>query len=315
MYYQVYLKETFPSAFHRICSRELSQIHNLLTQAQQADISIHETRKAVKRIRALLRFSQTWLPKKRFAEENLFFRDFNRQLSALRDRKALSDSLRALAGSLPGKILPKAMLTLANEMQSSLDQEAPSWLAAEGLFSQLSQTAVEHSTHMQEILVKDPSAAQLVSMLQRIYRQGKRAMRNAAESPEAELRHEWRKRVKELNYCLLLFRAGWPALTAVMHKEVSLLDECLGKDHDLAVLADYLSSIEHPSVQTGNRREQILAEIAAQREELFRKALDVGSQVYILPPALFASCIARMWATKSKQALRAIESAPVDLVQ
>jgi CHAD domain-containing protein len=315
MYYQVYPEETFPSAFHRIFGHELSQIHNLLDQPQQADLSIHETRKAVKRLRALLRFSQAWLPKKRSAEENIFLRDFSRQLSDFRDRQVLSDSLRTLAASLPGKTLPKAVSSLADEIQSSLNQEISACLLPEGLFAQLASAAAAHPAHVQELYAKEASVAQLITSLQRIYRQGKRAMRKAAASPEAELRHEWRKRVKELSYALQLLRAGWPALTAAIHKEVSTLDECLGKDHDLAVLADFILASDRPSVQTGQRKAQILAEISARREELFQKALEAGSQVYILPPALFASCIARSWVAKSKQALRSAESAPANLVE
>ena len=75
--------------------------------------------------------------------------------------------------------------------------------------------------------------------LRRIYRQGRRRMREAENEPSTEALHEWRKRVKDLWYHLSLLRETWPAVVGPEADEAHALSEKLGDDHDLAVLWDF----------------------------------------------------------------------------
>ena len=65
----------------------------LTDNKNNADTAIHETRRCLKRLRALLRLVKAELPAEIFARDNTLFRDAARRLSQLRDTAARRETL------------------------------------------------------------------------------------------------------------------------------------------------------------------------------------------------------------------------------
>jgi CHAD domain-containing protein len=135
----------------------------------------------------------------------------------------------------------------------------------------------------------------------RIDRQGRRALRDAGESPTVENLHEWRKRVKDLGYALDTLR---PIHPSVIGQRANLADDLaalLGDDHDLAVLRETLLAGAGPAEAIG----VLLPAIDARRAELQRAAFRLGRKVYCARPRAFAHRLDRAWrAGKAREAAR-----------
>src|SRR3954468_14250518 len=101
MSYRFVKRETVPDGLRRI-ARE--RIENALAELRgETDSSpeeaIHEARKDMKKLRAVLRLARDELGDEVYRRENACFRDAGRELSAVRDADVMLETLRSLDGS------------------------------------------------------------------------------------------------------------------------------------------------------------------------------------------------------------------------
>ncbi|MBU2583490.1 MAG: CHAD domain-containing protein [Alphaproteobacteria bacterium] len=99
-------KEDIAEGFNRIAS---GQIKRALREWKKPDrsIAVHETRKCIKRLRALLRLVKPALPPQVFADENAGLRDIGRLLSVSRDLQVMSETVAELSGEAADDIAEK----------------------------------------------------------------------------------------------------------------------------------------------------------------------------------------------------------------
>jgi len=95
-------------------------------------------------------------------------------------------------------------------------------------------------------LGRDPAAGPetVAGNAGRGYRRGRKAMKRAKESGEAEDFHDWRKRSKDLRYQLEILGPRLPEEFDQLRKEATDLADRLGDLHDLDVLAGTWSAEE-----------------------------------------------------------------------
>ena len=166
--------------------------------------AVHEARKDLKKLRALLRMTRGEVGDGRFRRENACFRDAGRELAGVRDSDVMLETLGAL--DLP----PEMELELRRKIQAGRralgggDERAT---AASGVVSMLR----EARGRVDDWPLKHDSFDALGDGLERTYRRGRLNFRAARADPTVEALHEWRKRVKELWYQHTLLRAALAA--------------------------------------------------------------------------------------------------------
>jgi CHAD domain-containing protein len=123
--------------------------------------------------------------------------------------------------------------------------------------------------------------------LRRIYRQGRRRYARALHAKPRDTRalHQWRKRVKDLRYAAQVFDLK------ELSKRADALQERLGEEHDLALLAARVSAPGSPLAGGGRRRKRtrkaVLKLIARRRARLRKRALREGRRLYKRKPKRF----------------------------
>ena len=185
--------------------------------------AVHEARKDMKKLRALLRLARAELGEDLFRIENAAARDTARLLAGARDAAVMLETLDGLPGRYPA-------LRRALE-----EREAGAEAATEAAIASLREMRKRVSLWPLERDGFGP----VERGLRRVYRQGRRAMRRAEAKPSDENLHEWRKREKDLWYQLRLLRDAWPSPMRAAAAEADALSELLGEDHDLAVLVAF----------------------------------------------------------------------------
>jgi CHAD domain-containing protein len=124
--------------------------------------------------------------------------------------------------------------------------------------------------------------------LRRIYKNGRRRMRDAERDPSTEALHEWRKRTKDLWYHLALLQDAWPAVLKAEADEAHVLSDHLGDDHDLAVLWEF-------ALDRGVDSQRLYAAVEARRGELQESAFGLGRRLYAERPRDFTERIGALW--------------------
>jgi CHAD domain-containing protein len=141
--------------------------------------------------------------------------------------------------------------------------------------------------------VRDDFAA-IAPGLTRVYRRGRRAMRQAYHDGSAESFHEWRKRVKYLRYQLESLEPIWPELIGAHAGRLDDLGELLGDHNDLAVLRQI---VLNDDAATADQRERTLLLVLIHRAslELQYEARTLGSTLYTEAPNLFVGRLGSYW--------------------
>lgn len=271
MTYAIQHDEAVPAAVRRIMEEQIVRAREQLTDSKSPrEKRVHDARKRFKETRALLRLMREPLGKQ-FAIENAWFRDAGRELSAVRDADAMLEALNKL--ELPRHVRNSVTKTLtAARSEVPLDELIAATL--EKLV--VAQARLDLWPELQD------SFATLSAGLARIYRDGRRAMKDA-RTPE-EL-HEWRKQVKTHWYHAQLLRQLWPPMMKAYGSVLEELSRALGDHHDLHVLRE---SVDNPPPE--------LVEAIEQRQrELEDQAARIGRRVYAERPAAFLARFEKLW--------------------
>jgi CHAD domain-containing protein len=232
---------------------------------------VHEARKALKRLRALLRLSRPFLPGKVYQRENDTFRDTGRQLSGARDARVLIDTLDRLA--------PPELPTFVR-LREQLERQAEQTTSpAPALLDTINEARVRVATYP---LPNDGRAEQLLPGLERIYRRGRRALRRARRHSDAEHRHELRKRAKDLWHGTQLLRDLGGKRMRKLRRRAHDLSDLLGDDHDLTELR--ARAVSQPALFSPGELDTLLALIDRRQEELQATAMRCAAKVYRRTP-------------------------------
>jgi CHAD domain-containing protein len=295
-------------ALHRVCLSELNSAITTLRRDPDERRGVHETRKSLKRLRAMLRLVRDTVGYGVYRGENVVLRDTGRRLSAVRSSEVLAKLARAETDALGGAMARESARMLVSELEERHDRAATDLFADRQHVIDLLTTLLCSRARFERwpLVGTDPDAhgvprraipddfGAVAPGVRRVYRRGKRAMAGAAAEPSTETFHEWRKRAKYLQYQLEALRPRLPDVIGGEAIALAELGEALGDEHDLGELAELLVTEPHLVPDDAARHALALA-VATKRHELQRRALRLGARSYHEPPDAFVARLAGYW--------------------
>ena len=305
--YRLRRDELVADGIRRIVRGQLDSAHEQLDGAhEQLDgaserrlgEAVHETRKHLKRLRAVLRLTRGAIGEQAYERESSAFRTAGRRLSAGRDATVLVQTLEGLCERFAEELSPTASAGLREQLTEDHERSLTA-MAQGGADIRGALAAID------EARLRAPGWSfatggfgALGPGMRRIYRRGRRRMRKACSDPTTENLHEARKRVKDLWYAAQIMEPAAPKrmekLASDAHRVADLLDD----DHDLAVLRDYAEGHAR-CFEDDRERQALLAVIDARRRALQRKALKRGRRLYERSPKRFVTKIERGWVKRA----------------
>lgn len=243
-------------------------------EGEQADEAVHDARKSVKKLRALLRLIRPELGGNTYDNFNRALRDAARLLSRVRDAAAVLESF--------DKLVDHAALDRANfaGVRSRLEQARDS----SGGVNSRREVMTQAEADLQQLLsqvecwsLRDHGWQLLSGGFRSTYQRGARALRHASAQPGPESFHEWRKQVKYHWYHLRFLAPLWPGLIKAHAEELEQLSDWLGDEHDLSVLKGHVLAWEDAE---GLPLDEFARAIDQRTDELRARALALGARVY-----------------------------------
>ncbi len=282
MAYRIEQGESLGTAFGRIAAEEIDLAMAQLRRPNRGE-AVHNARKALKRLRALLRSLRVTFPKYLFRAENRRIAAAGRKISPLRDVHVQLRTLGKLkaAASPAGDQVRRQLL----REQSSFFRRIPALRTTVRAMLDVSRQSLASWP------LRKATAADLATGLKRIYKEGRMAFKTARQSPTPVHLHEWRKKAKSLGYGLELIQSfGRPKLSRMILCSDDLT-EALGEDHDLFMVLRSLSK-EHrsnPARDFGS----LAKRISLKRAKLQKRAFKLGGKLYGKKPGGFAQRLER----------------------
>jgi CHAD domain len=261
--------------------------------------AIHETRKALKRLRALNRLLRDGLGEKAFAREEEILRAAARRLAGARDAQVMVSTLDTLLEHQRKLARRRSLIELREVLVAEREVASQRALGAQATRAEVLCELTQLRARAALWRLPDwPSIAVVESDLLRLYRQGRRRHRYAARGKGGtRALHEWRKRVKDLRYAAEML--GVRALA----RRASELGEHLGEEHDLALLHGRLPAPGHAPFK-GKRAKQarkaLLKAISRRRKSLRKRTLREGERLYQRKPKQFVARVRRAHARASR---------------
>ena len=268
--------ELSPVSVRDVLLRQIRGASRVLRKQETlTDETVHQARKKLKRARASLRLLRDAVGKAVYARENAELRDAARPLGGVRDAKVALEALqnllvhekkaprRAVCLKLR-RVLHEARLSLLREVQRAGDV-------------QNSARSIEAAGRRIERWRIPNRGCVLHAGIDRIYRKGRKSLAHVESDCSDENLHESRKQAKYIGQAMEIFEPLKARYLAKRIRRAESIADCLGEDHDLAILQDRIAKL---SAGSHAAYKALLVPIGQRRKKLQRKALKQGRRLY-----------------------------------
>lgn len=277
------------SELQRLVRKELDAAIKRLDKVHPGEREIHQVRKAIKKVRAIVKLLRVPLGS-RYAMEKARLRAAGHALAPLRDADAMPQTMEALRGRYSAVITQALERDVAQELQRRRQ-------AVRRHSRTMASQALRRLRGSRKSLpgrighAGKPSAVR--TGLVRSYETSRSALADLTMQSGAAAFHAWRRRVKEHWYHVQLFEAA-RSEPRTRARTLKALESALGEAHNLALLREIL--LEEPD-RFGGARPTALALGCVQKRQhaLRRQALIVGHRTFTSKPKKFDKTIARWW--------------------
>ncbi len=297
---------------------QFDQVIAGLAEGNDADKAIHEARKAMKRIRALLRLVRPVIGDDVYRMENRILRDAARLIAPIRDGRVLVDTVQDLRERFDRQLRPTAFEGVERALTERHQRVRAVLIHDSGAVRQTiyvlrsararyaAWPTEDDPTHGRHAI---PHRYESVGAgLEATYRRGRDEMRTAIDQPTAEHFHLWRKRAKYLRHQTELLMPLWPEVFGGYASALDRLGETLGAEHDLAVLLRMV--VHQPELAPDPIDRSLLVALGQhRRRELQAAAITMGWRIYAESPADLTNRYRNYWeAWEREQAPEQLES-------
>jgi CHAD domain-containing protein len=273
----------------RVVSKELaSAVDSVAEPAAMSVDDVHEVRKRVKKVRAVLRLMAASLGT-RYGTLNGRLRSASRRLSALRDADASLETLEQLRHRYP-KVLAASRVGSIDRALKANRQRVQSGVPR--LLAGVARALEDAARTVPRRIRKAADRNTMRSGMRRGYRRARKAMPKRGRDDDEDL-HRWRRRVKDHWYHMRLLE-GLNGRISGRVRSLKQLETWLGDHHNLVVLHRLI--LEAPS-RFGDARTiaTVIGCIEERRLALRRDACERGTRLFDAGSGRFGRQIDGWW--------------------
>ncbi len=217
----------------RVIKEQLEYIANQCEIPVNIDSSVHEIRKAFKRLRAVLRLIRFDIGDELFHVENVKFRELSRLLSKLRDQHVIISYLAMCFEANELAISEDNYIRFVNFLNKQKEEEMKGIMDG-NVLAHIKEKAEEYNKAVQAYPLKGLGPHTINDGVVHAYKQCLLQMEQAQLKLEDESLHTLRKKVKYLLNQMLLVQEVWPEYFLNYSSSLKNVSEFLGNDHNLA---------------------------------------------------------------------------------
>ncbi|MDQ3783153.1 MAG: CHAD domain-containing protein [Actinomycetota bacterium] len=290
--------EPLAVGMQRLVVEQVDDGLDLIRNGPDLDTTVHELRKALKRVRAVLRLMRGELGRFRYRQENIVLRDTARTWSAVRDAAVMAAVARDLVDGGEGSdnLVGRRLVVMLEERHLDASQAltADRSLRMDTVTTLLCFRArVSRFPVVGDGAFPDRFASIRPGML-RIARRAAAGMEEAQVLPTAHRLHEWRKDVKYLRHHIEVLEPMWPDLLAAVAQRLTELGDVLGDEHDRAQLGRLIAT-DHTLVPDERSRRRLLGAIEGRRATLQTEAFALSASILSPSPDALVDRVEAAW--------------------
>jgi hypothetical protein len=290
MTYRFKLSEPIAKSVRRVGLEQIEIVEAKLAGDHDVTAAVHDARRSLKRIRALLRLIRPGLDEALYRREAERLSGTGRLLSTARDLDVMRqtlDKLELRPGALPNGATERLRTLLGAGQNSGKRAGADRRRQAlvrlrrtKALFAGRSLAGIELD--------------HLIEGLGRTYRKARKTFHAAYLEPGDETFHTWRKHVQLHWRHMLLMSRGWPEAFSARAGEAKEISRLLGEDHDHAILLNFASE-RCASTLAPEELAPVVALCRSQQAELRAAAKPRGERLFAEPAGGMERLVGLYW--------------------
>jgi CHAD domain-containing protein len=276
----------------RIVLRQLEAGSAELTSVgdPKSDDAIHDARRRVKKVRAVIRLVQPGR-NKGFRAVDKDLHDVSRLLAPVADGRGIIATLDALA-HLYRKRLPKPVVDSIRAGLLDRAAQTARQARSDHVLPTSAATLKAERRRVKYWEMRTEGFRALAPGIETNFRQSRKAMLAARRRPTVEQYHEWRRLVKNHWFHLRLLASRCGYHLRADQSQLETLDGVLGECHNLAMLLDVLANHSYVSRAETAR---CLRVVSAYQRLLRQQAQSFGAAIYREKPRDFVKRIRHFW--------------------
>ena len=282
----------------RIVLKQLDLATSELTSIgdPESDQAIHDARRRIKKIRAIIRLVRPVLDKEYRTGVDPSLRRISRMLAPVADGQGVIDTLNVLARryrrSLPRKAVAALRADLV-ERERRIDADAD----AHHVLQKATRVLRAQRHRIKEWKLSKEGFRAIAPGLKESVRRSRHAMTVAWAHPTPRHFHSWRRYVKDHWFHVRLLEAHCGNHLIPIQRRLEALDGLLGEYHNLVLLREVLLD---DSALAPLDRTNCLRVVARYQRALREQAQVLGVRTYSEKPARFVKRVRRLWLTANR---------------
>ncbi len=275
----------------RIVLRQLDRATSELTSIgdPESDDAIHDARRRVKKIRAIIRLVRPVLEQGRRADPD--FKRVSKWLAPVADGQGVIDTLNQLLRRYHRQVPPKTAAAIRAELVARgklIDSQA----VKKGVLQRARKTLRAERRRIKHWRLRADGFRAIAPGLKVCVRRARAAMVAACLHPTADRHHTWRRHVKNQWFHVRLLSARCGEQLLPYQRQLEALDGLLGEYHNLVLLHHVLLG---DTRLTDREIAGCLRVVGRYQRELRRQAQMVGIRIYGERPRVFLQRVKRLW--------------------
>ena len=295
MAYRLKIDETIVVGVRRILCEQVDRAAQHVTASVvDSGLAVHETRKVLKRMRALLRLVRHGFDPDVWRRETAALRAIGQNLASLRDRDVARQTIAQLGREAP-RNLKLALGRLSTRLDSTRSQAAsPTDAAQRRIFAATCTELAACRKRLDGMSWQADSRAALERGLRDAHRRGRATVEAARATPTVDALHEARKAVQVHWRQMTVLSATWPALMEARAQEARRISAKLGEHHDLALLQALAEASIGPGF-TARSADLITAACRHGQLAIETDVVPAAERLFVAKPRRFAAEIGTLW--------------------
>jgi CHAD domain-containing protein len=267
--------------------------------------AVHTSRKATKRIRALLRLVRFEVGDEVYRFENTSMRDTSRLLSEVRTSAVLVNAATDIRDIYAPILATDTFEEPVERLTSQRDRIEQRAMEDPDVVPRVVSN-LERARQRYESWPADGEAREVYGAgirhdyraigpgLRATHARGRREMVAAYRARTPASFHQWRKRAKYLKHQMEILTPLWPEVMIGMTLTLDRIAEILGQDRDLAELLETLA--HRPDICPSPLERSLMSALAEQRRsDLQTAARILGRRIYAEHPDAFSARLGSYW--------------------
>jgi hypothetical protein len=290
--YRLKSGRSIESEMRRIAGRQLQAALTEMRRVggSKSDRTVHEARRRVKKVRALIRLVQPDLGEG-YRTTNRRLRIVVRLLGPIADGESVIDTLSDLARRYDGRMSSESVASIRGGLvrrERRVDRKA----AIDRVLPRAAELVRTELERLPRWTLRADGFRAIAGGLEKTVRGGRRAMANAEAMPGSDTFLRWRHRVKDHWFQMRLIEGRTGGAFQAIAQRLETLDGILGAHHNCALLEDILQS---DALASRADTAACLRVLRRHQLKLRAQALTLGAEIYREKPRRFVKNVRRQW--------------------